>query len=51
MSQKQVKEAGTNFVLLFQSRKMIGQFEKACLHRPIKFLHSLTPAGIQKCLT
>ena len=25
--------------------------QKAYLHRPIKFLHFLTPAKIQKCLT
>ena len=32
----QEKEAGTNFVLLGQSRNMVGQFKKAYLHRPIK---------------
>ena len=26
------------------SRSMVGQFKKACLHRPIKFLHFVTPA-------
>ena len=51
MSYKQEKEAGTNFVLLCWSRNMVGQFEKAFLHRPIKILHFLTPARIQKCLT
>ena len=51
MSQKQEKEAGTNFVLLCQSRNMVGQFKKAYLHRPIKILHFLTPARIQKRLT
>ena len=30
---------------------MVGQFKKAYLHRPIKILHFLTPARIQKCLT
>ena len=35
-----------------QSRNMVGQFKKAYLHkRPIKILHCLTPARIQKCLT
>ena len=29
---------------------MIGQFKKAYLHRPIKILHFLTTARIQKCL-
>ena len=37
-----------NFVLLCQSRNMIGQFKKADLHKPIKILHFLTPARIQK---
>ena len=27
---------------------MFGQFKKAYLHRPIKILNFLTPAGIQK---
>ena len=30
---------------------MVGQFEKAYLHRPTKILHFLTPSGIQKCFT
>ena len=30
---------------------MIGQFEKAYFHRPIKILHFFTSARIQKCLT
>ena len=30
---------------------MVGQFKNAFLHRPIKILHFLTPARIQKCLT
>ena len=30
---------------------MVGQFKKAYLHRPIKILHFLTPAIIQKYLT
>ena len=30
---------------------MVGQFTKAYLHRPIKIIHFLTPAIIQKCLT
>ena len=34
-----------------QSRKIVGKFKKAYFHRPIKFLHFLTPARIQKCLT
>ena len=29
---------------------MFGQFKKAYLQRPIKILHFLTPARIQKCL-
>ena len=47
----QEEEAGTNFTLLSQSRYMIRQFIKNYLHRPIKILQFLTPAGIQKCLT
>ena len=45
------REAGTNFVLLCQSRNMVGQFKKAYLHRSVKILHFSTPARIQKCLT
>ena len=30
---------------------MVDQFKKPLLHRPIKILHFLTPARIQKCLT
>ena len=30
---------------------MVGQFKKADLHRQIKILQFLTPAGIQKFLT
>ena len=47
MSQKQEKEAGTNFVLLCQSRNMVMQFRKAYLYRPVKIRHLLIPAGIQ----
>ena len=43
------RKRSTNFVLLCQSRNMVGQFKKAYLHRPIKVLHFLTPAIIQKC--
>ena len=50
-SKKQEKESGTNFVLLCQSKNMFGHFKKAYLHRPVKILHFLTPARIQKCLT
>ena len=50
MTFKQGKDAGTNFVLLCQSRNMIFQFEKAYLQTPIKILIS-TPTRIQKCLT
>ena len=32
----QEKEAGTNFVLLCQSRNMVLQFKKAYLHRAIR---------------
>ena len=48
---KAKKEAGTNFVLLRQSRNIIGQFKKVFLHRLIKILHFLTPVRIQNCLT
>ena len=51
MSEKQEKEAGTNFVLLCHWRNMVGQFKKAYLHRPVQILYFLTPARIQKCLT
>ena len=30
---------------------MVGQFKKAYLHRPIKILHFLTTARIQKIFT
>ena len=46
----QEKEAGTNFILLYQLRNKVGQFKKADLQRPIKILHFLTLARIQKCL-
>ena len=46
-----VFRSSTNFVLLCQSRNMVGQFKKAYLHRSIKILHFLTPARIQKCFT
>ena len=35
-SKKKAKEACTNFVLLSQSRNMIGLFMKIYLHKPIK---------------
>ena len=41
---------GTNIILLFQLKNMVGQFKKAYLHRPIKILFFLTTARIQKCL-
>ena len=47
---KQDKEAGSNFILLCQSRNMVGQLKKAYLHRPIKIQHCPTPARIKKCL-
>ena len=50
-SKKQKNEAGTNFVLLCQSRNMVGQFKKNYLHRPITILQNLTSARIQKYLT
>ena len=46
---KLYEEAGTNFVLLCQSRTMVGQLKKVYLHRPIKILYFLTRARIQKC--
>ena len=48
--EKRKKGAGTNFVLLCQLINMVGQFRKAYLHRPIKILHFLTAARIQKYL-
>ena len=45
------KKTGTNFVLSCRLRNMVGQFKKSYLHRPIKILHFLTPARIQKYLT
>ena len=36
---------------LIQLRNMVGQFKQTYLHRPIKILHILTTAKIQKCLT
>ena len=36
------KKAGNNFILLCESRNMVGQFKKAYLDRPIKILHFLT---------
>ena len=50
-SRKHEKEANPNFVLLSQSRNMIGQFVKPFLHRPVKTLPFLTLGRIQKCLT
>ena len=41
----------TIFVLLCQSRNVVGQLKEAYLHKPIKILHFLTPARIQKGLT
>ena len=43
----QNEEAGTIFVLLFQSKNIIGNQD----YRPIKILQFLTPSRIQKCLT
>ena len=40
-----------NFVLLCQSRNMVGQFKKAYLDIPIKILHFLTPAESQECIS
>ena len=34
---KKDKEAGTNFVLLCQSRNMVGQFKKTYLHNQSRF--------------
>ena len=48
---KKKREAGTNFVLLCQSRNMVGQFNKVYLRRSTKILHFSAPARIQKCLT
>ena len=45
------KKDGVNFILLYQSRNMVWQFEKAYLHRPIDVIYFLTPARIQKCFT
>ena len=47
----QENEAGANFVSLCQLRNMVGQFNKASLDRPIKIVHFLALARIQKCLT
>ena len=41
------KKTGIIFVLLCQSKNMVGQFKKAHLHRPSKILHFITPARIQ----
>ena len=43
----QEKEVATNFVLLCQSRNMVGHFKKAYMHISVKNLHFLTPARIQ----
>ena len=51
MTFKQEKDAGTNFVLLCQSRNMIFEFEKAYLQTPFKILRFPTPTRIQKYLT
>ena len=40
---------GTIFVLSVE--KCAWQLKKAYLHKPIKILHFLIPARIQKCLT
>ena len=50
-SSNQEKEAGCNFVSLFQWRNVAGQFKKPYLHTSIKIVHFLTRARIQKCLT
>ena len=44
---KQEKEAGTNFVLFYRSRNMIGRFMETYLHKPIKILQLLTRKIIQ----
>ena len=50
-SKKQIKEAGTTFVLLSWSRNRIVKFIKTHLHRSIKILQLFTPGRIQECLT
>ena len=40
------QEIGNNFMLLCQSRNVIGQIKKTFLHRPIKILQFITPARI-----
>ena len=44
------KEAGPDFLLLCQSRNMVGPFKKVYLHRPIKIINFPAPAKFQKCL-
>ena len=50
LKSKKKKLALTSFIL-YQSRKMVGQFKETYLHRPSNFLHFLSSAKIQKCLT
>ena len=47
---KQNKIAGTKFVLLPLSRKMIRWFKKTYLHKPIKILEFLSRGKIEECL-
>ena len=47
---KSLKNKKKKNLALTSSRNMVGQFRKTYLHRPIKILHFLTPARIQKCL-
>ena len=49
---KRLKSKKKKLVLtLFDHVSRVGQLKKACLHRPIKILHFLTHARIQKCFT
>ena len=50
-SKKQEKGAGTNFILVSQSRNLTGRFIKSYLHRRVTILLFITSARIQKCLT
>ena len=49
---KRLKSKKKKLVLtLFDHVSRVRQLKKACLHRPIKILHFLTLARIQKCFT
>ena len=49
---KRLKSKKKKLVLtLFDHVSRVRQLKKACLHRPIKILHFLTHARIQKCFT